>query len=320
MNRACPGDANRSVCGWSTTNGNLTSSARPVPGREALGSGAWSPGPCRDGQNAGYSSRDRSRLSALKRRSASWRNSAQQPQYEQNREYREHKQKQAKYQNILRSRDDIFRSDDVHLASAGLCLDDGLQETHKFRARVPSRGVAHYFARSGVERGIKRERPVSVVLEAVTFGASWRQRQDRVEPIERLNRRLFVDTEHHGMLRRIEVQADHIRRLRLELGIGRPHVPFEPMRLQPGMAPRSGDNRVLHAKLPSERPRRPMRCTVRRRATVHAMMRASSAGVSTVGFEPRWRAVNPAVPSVMKRCFHNAIVRELHPVRSATVA
>ena len=156
--------------------------------------------------------------------------------------------------------------DDVHLASSGLCLDDGLQEADKFRARVPRRGVAHHFARSGVERGIQRERPVSVVLEAVPFGAPWRQRQDRVEPIERLNRRLFVDAEHHGVLGRIEVQADNIRGLRLELGIGRPHVPFEPMRLQPGMSPRSGDNRVLHAQLAPERPRRPMRRAVRRRA------------------------------------------------------
>jgi hypothetical protein len=41
---------------------------------------------------------------------------------------------------------------------------------------------------------------MSVLLEALTFGASWRQRQDRVEPIERLNRRLFVDAEHHGVL------------------------------------------------------------------------------------------------------------------------
>ena len=50
------------------------------------------------------------------------------------------------------------------------------------------------------------------------------------------------------------------------------------------------------------------------------MMRASRAGVSTVGFEPRWRAANPASPSVAKRCFHNAIVRELQPVILAIVA
>ena len=50
------------------------------------------------------------------------------------------------------------------------------------------------------------------------------------------------------------------------------------------------------------------------------MMRAAKAGVSTVGFEPRWRAANPATPSVTKRCFHKAIVRELHPVIVAIVA
>ncbi len=44
------------------------------------------------------------------------------------------------------------------------------------------------------------------------------------------------------------------------------------------------------------------------------MMRASKAGVSTVGFEPRWRAAKPAKPSFATRCFHKAIVRELHPV------
>jgi hypothetical protein len=49
-------------------------------------------------------------------------------------------------------------------------------------------------------------------------------------------------------------------------------------------------------------------------------MRASSAGVSTVGFEPRWRAANPARPSCAKRCFHSAIVRELHPVIVAIAA
>jgi len=50
------------------------------------------------------------------------------------------------------------------------------------------------------------------------------------------------------------------------------------------------------------------------------MMRASRAGVSTVGFEPRWRAANPARPSFAKRCFHRAIVRELQPVIVAIAA
>jgi hypothetical protein len=45
-------------------------------------------------------------------------------------------------------------------------------------------GVAHYFARPRVQRRIERQRPVSVLLEAVSFGAPWRQRQDRVQPIQ----------------------------------------------------------------------------------------------------------------------------------------
>jgi hypothetical protein len=135
-----------------------------------------------------------------------------------------------------------------------------------------------------------------------------------------LNRRLLVDAEHHGVLRRIEVQTDHIRGLRLEVGIGRSHVPLESMGLQAGMLPSARDNRVLHAQLAaSDRVDQCVApCGGGRR--VHVMMRASRAGVSTVGFEPRWRAVNPAEPSVRKRCFHNAIVRELQPVRSAIVA
>ena len=124
--------------------------------------------------------------------------------------------------------------DDVHLAPSGLGLDDGLQKPDEFRARVASRGVAHHFARPCVQRRIERQRPVSVGLEAVPFGASGRQRQDRGQPIEGLNRRLFVDAEHHGVLRRIEIQADHVGGFRLELGIGRAHIPLESMGLQAG--------------------------------------------------------------------------------------
>jgi len=50
---------------------------------------------------------------------------------------------------------------------------------------------------------------MAVVLEAVPFGAAGRQRQDRVEAIERLNGRLLVDAEHRRMLRRLHIQTEH---------------------------------------------------------------------------------------------------------------
>ena len=106
---------------------------------------------------------------------------------------------------------------------------------------------------------------MAVILEAVPFGASRRQRQDRIAPIERLNRRFLVDAEHHGVLRRIEIQADHVGGFRLELGIGRAHIPLESMGLQAGMSPGPRDHRVLDAQFAAERPCGPVRGAVRRR-------------------------------------------------------
>jgi len=50
------------------------------------------------------------------------------------------------------------------------------------------------------------------------------ERQDRINPVERLNRRFLIDAEDDGALRRIEVEPDHVRGFRLEVGIGRAHI------------------------------------------------------------------------------------------------
>ena len=59
------------------------------------------------------------------------------------------------------------------------------------------------------------------VLEAVSLGATGRQRQNGIAAVERLNRGLLIHAEDGGMLRRIQIQADDLRRLLLEIGIGR---------------------------------------------------------------------------------------------------
>ena len=46
---------------------------------------------------------------------------------------------------------------------------------------------------------------------------------------------------------------------------------------------------------------------------VHAKIRASRAGVSTVGAFFRYRPLSPATRASRKRCFHLAIERELSP-------
>ncbi len=57
------------------------------------------------------------------------------------------------------------------------------------------------------------------VLKPVALGAAGRERQNRVEPIQSLNRGLFIDTEHGRVLRRMQVQTQNIGRFAFELGI-----------------------------------------------------------------------------------------------------
>jgi pimeloyl-ACP methyl ester carboxylesterase len=68
---------------------------------------------------------------------------------------------------------------------------------------------------------------VAVILEPMAFGAAGRERQDRIQPIECLNRRLLVGREHGRVLRWIHIQPDHVGGFGLEVGIVRLRVRLE---------------------------------------------------------------------------------------------
>ncbi len=121
--------------------------------------------------------------------------------------------------------------DDVHFPSARLRVDDLGEEGEEVLAGVARGRLPDDLASARVERGIEGERPVPVVFKAVALGAARRERKDGVESIERLNRGLLVEAEDRGVLWRIEVQPEDIGRLGLEVGIGRPHVALQSMRL-----------------------------------------------------------------------------------------
>lgn len=204
----------------------------------------------------------------------------------------------------------------MDLAPRRLRRDDVREERQKVGARVPRGGLPDHLAGLSVQRGVEREGAVPLVFEAVALRSAGRQREARVDAVERLNRRLFVETEHRGVLRRRQVQAEHVGGFRLKVGIGRPHVSLDPMGLQPGALPRA-----LHKGVTAElqrrrqRPRAPLRAPFAGGFRVQARMRASKAGVSTVGVFPRYRPAKPATRPSRNRCFHLAIVRELSPRR-----
>jgi hypothetical protein len=89
----------------------------------------------------------------------------------------------------------------------------------------------------GIECRIQRERSVSVVLKSVTFGASWRERQDGIKTIQGLNGGLLIDAEYSRVLGRIQIEAEDVGRFSFELGIIAGHVAFEAVRFQAGLLP-----------------------------------------------------------------------------------
>ncbi len=88
---------------------------------------------------------------------------------------------------------------------------------------------------------------MSVVLETVSFRSSWRQRQHRVEPIHRLDRRLFIYAEYRRMLRRIHIQADNICRFAFKIGIVARQIAFQTMWLQAGLGQNALHRGLAHA-------------------------------------------------------------------------
>ncbi len=125
--------------------------------------------------------------------------------------------------------------------------DQAIEEPEKLRTRVPLGGHALDSAGGDIECGIERQGAIALVLEAVAFRPTGRQRQDRIQPIERLDVRLLVDRKDHRVGRRLEVQPDHVRRFGLEVRIGAGEVPFEAMRLEPGALPYPMDGDMADA-------------------------------------------------------------------------
>jgi hypothetical protein len=63
-------------------------------------------------------------------------------------------------------------------------------------------------------------------------------RQDRRGPIQRLDLAFFVDGQHHGLLRGVQVETDDVTDLGLQFRVGGELERLRPPRLHPVMPPR----------------------------------------------------------------------------------
>ena len=154
----------------------------------------------------------------------------------------------------------------VDLLATRLVDHDVGEERDELGGSVPRRRFAEHLAGLRVEGGIQRQRTMAKVLKAVPFGPARRQRQHRILAIQGLDRRLLVHAEHGGMRRRIQVQPDDVRGLFLKVRIVRGHVAFDPMRLEPVLAPHPGHHHVAHVQMRGQFARAPVGRPTRRGA------------------------------------------------------
>jgi hypothetical protein len=151
----------------------------------------------------------------------------------------------------------------MDLTPARLGRDQLGQEVDERGTGMPRHGLADDLAGAGVERGIQREGAMPVVLEAVTFGTAGRERQDRVQAVQRLDRRLFIRGKHDRVLGRIQVESNHVGGLLLELRIIRQHVSLQPMGLIARATPDASDQHVTNPQHLPQLTGRPVGAAIR---------------------------------------------------------
>ena len=114
-----------------------------------------------------------------------------------------------------------------------------------------------------LERREQRGGAVADVVVGRLLRQPGAHRQDRRGPVQRLDLGFLVDREHHRLLRRVQIQADDVADLGLQLRVGGELERLAPPRLQTPFAP---DPRDPHVRDPrpdrsviGQQPRGPVR-------------------------------------------------------------
>jgi hypothetical protein len=113
-------------------------------------------------------------------------------------------------------------------------------------------GLAHHFAITRVKRGVQRKGVVAIVFKPMALQPSGRQRQHRIEPVQGLDRGLFIHAKHRRVLRRFDVQSDNVGCLGLEVGVVRGHVACDALGLKASAPPDPRHHHVADAQASSQ--------------------------------------------------------------------
>src|SRR5271154_993482 len=110
---------------------------------------------------------------------------------------------------------------------------DGIQKSNEFLMTMALHIAADDCAVENVESGEQRRGAVPFVIVCHGSEAALLQRETRLGAIEGLNLALFVDRQHDGVGRRVDIEPDNVAQLGDEVRIVGELELSAPMRLEP---------------------------------------------------------------------------------------
>jgi hypothetical protein len=158
-------------------------------------------------------------------------------------------------------------SDDVDLASDGLGRHYTVKKIDKLGAGMALSGLAKDFSTSGIKGSVKGKGSVAVILKTMSLGPAWRKRQNRIQTVQGLDSSLFVYAKDGGMIRRVEIKADNVGGLLLEVGIVTKHVTAQSVRLKAVASPNPRNGHVIGAELGGQSTAAPLGGSILRATT-----------------------------------------------------
>ena len=123
---------------------------------------------------------------------------------------------------------------------------------------VPGQAGVDDLAGGHLQGGEQRGGAVADVVVGGLLRHPGHDRQDRRGPLQGLHLGLLVDAEHHGVLRRVQIQPDHVADLGLELRVGGELERLHPPGLQVPAAPDPRHRGEPDAQLGGQQPARPV--------------------------------------------------------------
>lgn len=157
----------------------------------------------------------------------------------------------------------VIVHDQMQLKRAEKLVVELFEKFQKLLVPMPRVALTDHFALGHFQCGKQRGRAVAFIVVGHRSTSAFLQRQARLSAIQGLYLALFINTQHQGFARRVEIESNDISELFQKMSIPGEFEVLGPMRLDLMALPDPIHRRLAHARPLGHRTTTPMRGTLR---------------------------------------------------------